>query len=134
MNGNCLCGAVSFESPDVKEIGACHCGYCRRWGGGPMLAVHCGPDVAFRGAEHITVFASSEWAQRAFCRNCGTHLYYKLLATGEYFVPAGAFETTDLQLASQIYIDKKPQYYSFANQTPMLTEQEVIDQYSASND
>ena len=97
-----------------------------------MLAVHCGPAVAFEGAGNITVFASSQWAERAFCRTCGTHLYYKLLATGEYFVPAGAFESNDLELVSQIYIDKKPSYYSLANQTPMLTEQEVIAQYASS--
>ena len=94
-----------------------------------MLAVHCGPDVEFSGAENIAVYASSEWAQRAFCKHCGTHLYYKLLATGEYFVPAGAFESGDFRLAGQIYIDKKPPYYSFANQTPMLTEQQVIEKY-----
>ena len=91
MNGHCLCGAVRIESPNTKEIGACHCGFCRRWGGGPLLAVHCGPKVKFHGAEHIAVYASSSWAERAFCKECGTHLYYKLLVTGEYFVPAGAF-------------------------------------------
>lgn len=99
-----------------------------------MLAVHCGPDVQFQGVEHISVYASSDWAQRAFCKQCGTHLYYKLLATGEYFVPAGAFDTTELELASQIYIDKKPPYYAFANDTPMLTEQQVIDQFAAPGD
>jgi hypothetical protein len=131
MNGHCLCGAVSFTSPDAKEIGACHCGFCRRWSGGPLLAVHCGPDVTFEGADQITVYASSEWAERAFCKQCGTHLYYKLLANGDYFVPAGAFDSSDFKFTSQIYIDKKPAYYAFANQTPMLTEQQVIEQYSA---
>jgi hypothetical protein len=97
-----------------------------------MLAVHCGPNVEFSSAENIAVYASSQWAERAFCKGCGTHLYYKLLVTGEYFVPAGAFESGDFELASQIYIDKKPNYYSFANLTPMLTEQQVIEQYSAS--
>jgi len=95
-----------------------------------MLAVHCGPNVEFRGAEHIGVYASSPWAERAFCKACGTHLYYKLLATGEYFVPAGAFESNDFELASQIYIDNKPNYYEFANNTPMLTEKQVIEKYS----
>jgi hypothetical protein len=95
-----------------------------------MLAVHCGPDVEFKGTESIGVYSSSQWAERAFCKNCGTHLYYKLLATGEYFVPAGAFESSDFELSSQIYIDKKPSYYSFSNQTPMLTEQQVIEQYA----
>src|SRR5256885_2975991 len=72
MNGHRLCGAVSFVSPQAGEIGACHCGYCRRWGGGPMLTVHCGPDVKFEGGENIGTYASSEWAERAFCRQCGT--------------------------------------------------------------
>lgn len=130
MIGQCLCGAVRLRGPDVREIGACHCRWCRRWGGGPLLAVHCGPDVTFEGQDHITVFASSDWAERAFCKTCGTHLYYKLLGSGEYFVPAGLLDTNDLEMKSQIYIDKKPPYYAFANQTPMLTEQQVIDQHT----
>lgn len=129
MQGDCLCGAVRFTSPPVRQFGACHCGYCRRWGGGAMLAVHCGPDVTFTGSEQITVYASSAWAQRAFCRQCGTHLYYKLLATGEHFIPAGAFETDDFEMASQIYIDRKPPYYAFANETPTMTEQQVMALY-----
>jgi hypothetical protein len=134
MNGHCLCGAVTFTSPNAREIGACHCGFCRRWGGGPFLGVHCGSEAKFNGTDQITKFASSEWAERAFCARCGTHLYYKLLATGEYFVPAGAFETSDFELQSQVYIDKKPSYYSFANETPTLTEQEVIEQYAPQPD
>lgn len=130
MNGNCLCGSVKFTSPEAKEIGACHCGFCRRWGGGPMFAVHCGTGVEFEGSEHIAVYASSDWAQRAFCKKCGTHLYYKLLPTGEFFVPAGAFNSSDFELASQIYIDKKPGYYALANQTPMLTEQQFLEQFA----
>jgi hypothetical protein len=131
MDGHCLCGAVRLASPEARAIGACHCGFCRRWGGGPLLAVHCGSDVQWQGVEHIEVFSSSEWAERAFCRKCGTHLYYKLLVTGEYFVPAGVFDSNDFELASQIYIDNKPGYYSFAEQTPMLTEQQVLEQFSA---
>lgn len=138
MNGHCLCGSVRLVSPAAREIGACHCGFCRRWGGGPLLAVHCGPDVQVEGIDHVSVYSSSEWAQRAFCSQCGTHLYYKLLGTGEYFVPAGLFDGSDFELVSQIYVDNKPSYYEFANQTPMLTEQQVIEQFappgSAAND
>jgi hypothetical protein len=48
---------------------------------------------------------------------------------GEYFVPAGTFDTNDFDVTSQIYVDKKPCYYSFSNVTRMLTEQQVIAQY-----
>ncbi|RZL55185.1 MAG: GFA family protein [Variovorax sp.] len=127
MKGHCLCGLVIVESPDAREIGACHCGSCRRWGGGgPMLAVHCGADVRIDGAAHVAVYASSDWAERAFCRNCGTHLYYKLLPTGEYFVPAGLFEGEAFEITQQIYVDRKPDFYALANRTPMLTEAQVL--------
>ena len=45
-------------------------------------------------------------------------------------MPAGAFESDDFELASQIYVDKKPGYYDFANRTPMLTEQQVVEQFA----
>jgi Uncharacterized conserved protein len=135
MNGQCLCGAVTLRTEDAKEIGACHCSYCRRWGsGGPLLAVHCGTKVEFNGTEQITVYPSSEWAERAFCKRCGTHLYYKLLASGEYFVPAGVFDTQDFEITSQIYIDKKPDFYALANDTPTLTEAQVLELFGVPAD
>lgn len=134
MNAHCLCGAVRFSCPDAREIGACHCGFCRRWGGGPLLAVHCGPDVKFEATDQVEAYASSDWAQRGFCKRCGTHLYYKLLPTGEYFIPAGTFETDAFEIATQLFIDRKPDYYAFANQTATLTEQEVIEQYGTPGD
>ena len=132
MEGQCLCGAVTVNAPDSQHIGACHCGICRRWGGGgPMLAVHCGTDVTVSGMTQVKTFASSDWAERAFCSQCGTHLYYRLLPTGEYFVPAGLFEGATLEIESQIYIDKKPDYYDLANDTPMLTEAQVLAEFEA---
>lgn len=130
MQAKCLCGAVTLTAPDVSEIGACHCGMCRRWSGGPFLALHCGTGVEFSGREKIKNYQSSQWADRAFCADCGTHLYYKLKATGEYFVPAGLFsEIPDATLRSQIFIDNKPDYYSFSNETENLTEAEVYAKY-----
>ena len=131
MQAHCLCGAVRFTAPDAREIGACHCGFCRRWGGGPLLAVHCGADVQFSGQEHIAVYASSDWAERAFCSRCGTHLFYRLLASNEHFLSAGLFQDEPgMQLVQQIYIDEKPAYYALANATPVLTGAQVEAQYA----
>ncbi len=132
MKGSCLCGAVSVEAEETRNVEACHCGMCRRWGGGPLLAVPGGKDVRFGGEDQIGCFDSSEWAQRGFCKQCGTHLFYKLKPTGEYMLPAGLFQPgTDFDFHGQIFIDKKPAYYEFANQTEMLTEQEVFEKYGA---
>lgn len=53
MEGHCLCGSVRFTASDARGIGACHCAVCRRWGGGPLLAFHCGPGVVFQSADPI---------------------------------------------------------------------------------
>jgi hypothetical protein len=132
MKGNCLCGAVSLAAAEHAVVNACHCGMCRRWGGGPFLSVHCGSEITLGGTENITVFKSSDWAERAFCAKCGTHLYYKLIATSEYAVPAGLFQDApQLRFEEQIFIDHKPSYYEFANQTSRLTEAQVFAKYAS---
>ena len=128
MKGVCLCGSVTIESKNISEFEACHCGMCRRWGGGPFLAVHCDSGIKINGQDTITNYASSEWAERGFCNNCGTHLYYHLKPTDEYIVPVGLFESSDgFSFSKQIFIDQKPDYYQFANKTEELTEQEVFE-------
>lgn len=130
MEGQCLCGAITVQTGRRDRIDVCHCGMCRQWSGGPMLAVHCGKDSQITGLEHVRVYASSDWAERGFCDTCGTHLFYKLKGTDEYVFTAGLFQQgADFAMGSQIFIDKKPGYYTFAEQTPVMTEAEVFEKY-----
>ncbi|MGM0700807.1 MAG: GFA family protein [Pseudomonadota bacterium] len=130
--GHCLCGAVRVTaSTQGNAIGVCHCTMCRRWGGGPLLAVECGNDVTFEGEEHIATFGSSEWAERGFCRTCGTHLFYRLKEGGHYAMPVGLFDDGDAwRLTEQIFIDQKPAFYAFSQTTKNLTGEEVFALYS----
>jgi hypothetical protein len=131
MEGKCLCGAITIHTPDKKNIDACHCGMCRRWGGGPALGIACGSEVRVENADKLKVYRSSEWAERAFCGECGTHIFYKLLPTGEYFVPAGLFpDNSEFEFTEQIFIDRKPDYYQFANHTVNLTEGEIFAKFA----
>jgi hypothetical protein len=131
-HGTCLCGAVRVAAKTKSNnIGACHCTMCRKWGGGPIFAVECGSEVDFEGAEHISIFNSSEWAERGFCRKCGTHLFYRLKLEGHYAIPVGLFDGSDEWIfAEQIFIDQKPSFYSFAEKTKNLTGEEVFAQFS----
>ncbi|HRQ56686.1 MAG TPA: GFA family protein [Azoarcus taiwanensis] len=132
MKAKCLCGAIEVTAPDHKEVSVCHCSICRRWGGGPMFAVHCGPEVGFGGTAELSRYRSSEWAERGFCPTCGTHLFYRLLPSDEYILPAGLFQDEDaFKLASQIFIDEKPGFYDFANRTPVLTGEQVFAQFGS---
>src|SRR5690554_1899348 len=130
MKAKCLCGAVEVTAPVQNEVGLCHCSICRRWSGGPMFAVHCGPDVTFSG-ETLVKFQSSDWAERGFCATCGTHLFYHLLPNNEYILPAGLFQDQPFTLSNEIFIDEKPAYYEFKNETEKLTGQQVFDMFAA---
>ncbi len=132
--GSCLCGAVQFTASSVRKIvGACHCNMCRKWGGGPLMAVDCGSDVSFEGAENISVFDSSAWAERGFCKQCGSHLFYRLKQSRQHMIPAGLFaDQGSFVFDHQVFIDKKPAFYSFANKTNDMTEAEVFEKYGAS--
>ncbi|MDH3973323.1 MAG: GFA family protein [Deltaproteobacteria bacterium] len=132
--GHCLCGAVYITAWAMSnKVGACHCGMCRRWTGGPLMAVNCGSEVTFEGKENISVFESSQWAERGFCKKCGSHLFYRLKEENQYIIPAGIFENGEnLVFDNQVFIDKKPAYYSFSNETQNMTEAEIFAMYGSS--
>jgi hypothetical protein len=126
--GHCLCGAVTITANQAADhVGACHCRMCRRWGGGPFLEIDCGTDIEIGGADKVGVYASSEWAERGFCSECGTNLFYRLKESGQHMVCAGLFDDEDgLSFQSQVFIDAKPDYYSFAEKTDKLTGAELF--------
>ncbi len=125
--GKCLCGAVTFEADDVDpHIHGCHCSMCRNWSGGPMLAAAAG-SVRFRGEEHIARYASSDWAERAFCSRCGSNLFYRLKETDQHIVCMGAFDDESaFELVGEIYVDEKPPGYDFAGDHPRQTGEEFL--------
>jgi len=135
-SAKCLCGAVQISvSSPAKSVGACHCRMCRRWGGGPLLAVNCGTDVTVEGQQSVGVFASSQWAERGFCTRCGSHLFYRLRHNQQYIIPAGLLDgCDDLVFNGQVFIDEKPGYYAFANETKNMTGAEVFEKYAPKTD
>ena len=130
--GQCLCKSVSISAEAMStDLGACHCNMCRKWSGGPFLAVDCQSQVTITGEENISAYNSSEWAERGFCRQCGTHLFYRLKDNNQYMIPIGFFDDdSQINFDHQIFIDEKPHYYTFANDTNDMTGQEVFAQFA----
>ncbi|PCI74314.1 MAG: aldehyde-activating protein [SAR86 cluster bacterium] len=129
--GQCLCGAVtvttSFEN---QSLGACHCAKCRKWSGGAFMELECGSNVIFEGMENIAVFNSSDWAERGFCKVCGSHLFMKPKNSNEYGVSVGLFENDeDIKFDRQVFYDKKPSYYSFSNETKNISSEYIYEQF-----
>lgn len=105
---------------------------CQQWCGGQGMAIDAVDKLAIVGKKSLKKFAFYAWAERAFCSECGSSIYYRLKDTNKYFVYAGLFSKSDkLVLDHQTYVDHKPSYYSFAEKTPMITEAEVFAMFAA---
>lgn len=126
--GRCLCGEVQFTVTDIEAAHhACHCAMCRRWGSGPMFAARVAAIEITAGTEHVRRYRSSDWADRAFCAQCGTHLYYYLRPGDSYYLSVGTFDdATPFRLVGEIYVDAQPPGYAFAGDLQRLTEADVI--------
>ena len=129
-SGRCLCGSVTFTATPAAhgeglEVDACHCGMCRRQVGGPLMTVGCSTvDVHSTGT--LGIYASSDWAERGFCTNCGSNLFWRLKSGAFWTVNAGALdELSDARFAVEVFIDDKPGFYDFVQQTQKLTGAEV---------
>ncbi|MDJ1008552.1 MAG: GFA family protein [Paracoccaceae bacterium] len=135
VTGQCMCGAVTVTAVPVPgTLGACHCDMCRRWSSGAFIAFEAEMgSVKVEGpARTIT---TSDWAERAFCTECGSPLWYRITMEGsvqrQTHLAAGLFENAaGLDLGLEVYIDKKPEGYAFAGERKRMTEAEVIAEYA----
>jgi hypothetical protein len=137
--GSCLCGAVKVSTTHINHhIAACHCNMCRKWGGGALLGVESNGEVHFSGEENIGIYQSSQWAERGFCKNCGSHLFYRLKENNHYYIPVGIFDQFDtdenLVFDLQVFIEEKPDYYTFANETKNMTGSELFALFTSSSE
>jgi hypothetical protein len=121
---------LKTEAMDT-HVHVCHCTMCRKWSGGPFFAVNCGSAVQIEGEDHIDRYDSSEWAQRAFCKNCGSALFYMFKPSGTYEVSAHLFEYEGMVFTDQIFTDEKPGYYAFSNETKNMTGAEVFSAFES---
>lgn len=129
--GSCLCGAVRISvSGDATDLGVCHCPKCRKWAGGPFFELECGTNVAIEGTQCVSIFKSSEWDERAFYKECGSHLYIRSIESNEYGIPPGLFQNDQGVLFNrQVFFDRKPTYYSFSDITRNITSDYIYEHF-----
>lgn len=89
-------------------------------------------DFSLSGEEHISTYQSSDWAERAFCKKCGSNLWYKFLPTGNRTFLAGLFKLpSGLPIKHQIFIEEKPDWFDIAQESPKKTGAEIIAEAEA---
>jgi len=133
LEGKCVCGAVGFKiTKDQKQVGACHCPMCQAWSGGVFIGIQAGKDEAeLIGEDHLTIYKSSDWAERAFCSKCGSSMFYRVTAPGpmqgEFHFGAGTLTNWEgLTMDEEIFIDRKPAAYAFDGPTKQMTTAEMM--------
>ena len=97
------------------------------------MAVDCGQSLTLSGEDFISTYNSSEWAERAFCRNCGSNLYYRLKQNSQYIVCAGLFDQNEFVFDHELFIEEKPKYYNFSENTKKITGEELFAAFSSQN-
>lgn len=106
MKGNCLCGVVTIEVANTHELHACHCQMCRKWSGGAGFSLYA-QGIVTSDSEHIASYQSSAWGERAFCKTCGTHLYFHQLGTDNYYLYAARLKLPACTTATNRRISSK---------------------------
>jgi hypothetical protein len=84
--------------------------------------------TAFRitGAEHIAWYRSSPEAERGFCRNCGSKLFWRQVDSDRLDVTMGSLhQPTGLQLSQHIWAAHRGDYYDIADNLPKYPESAV---------
>lgn len=115
--GSCLCGAVSFEvRGELRPVIACHCTQCRKQTGNYLSATDCQDDeLVFLGQDGLKWYRSSPSAQRGFCGECGSVLFWKADGSKRTSIAAGSIDgATGAALDGHIFCDDAGDYYAIA--------------------
>ncbi|MGU3574910.1 GFA family protein [Brucellaceae bacterium C25G] len=136
LEGRCMCGSVRFSAkPENDEMGTCHCSMCRRWSGGTFMSVACGDTLEVINGDDLQFYRSSEWGERGFCKACGSTLLWRMQDGSHSYISIQTFDDpSQFRFTTEIFSDKKPDNYSFANPTSKMTEAEFLAAYAPTQD
>jgi len=109
----CMCGKVKLALKDVPDtFSSCYCETCQRWAGGPFRGVTVKTEnLEIEGEDHIGTIQSSGFAERAFCKECGSGIWYRLTSgpyVGGTSIPIGLLDDrSGLSLSYEMFTDYK---------------------------
>ncbi len=92
-----------------------------------MAATQCAATDIKIAEGDLRWYASSDTAERGFCGQCGSNLFWRQHNSPTISIWAGSLDgETDLTLVHQIHVDTKGDYYE-------LPDAEIIDQEQLRN-
>jgi hypothetical protein len=115
--GSCLCGAVKYEVHGVlRPVIACHCIQCRKQTGSYMSTTSAADqDLRIVEDRGLKWYRSSGDAQRGFCKECGSVLFWKKDGSDNTSITAGTIDgPTGAPLEGHIFCESAGDYYQIA--------------------
>jgi hypothetical protein len=115
-SGGCLCGAVTYEvRGPLRDVLTCRCVECRRWSGHVFAATTARREhlalVESRGLRWIASPESESHAERGFCCECGSSLFWDAPGRETVCIAAGSLdEPTGLRLIGHVYVSQTADY------------------------
>lgn len=133
-HGNCLCGVIEFtiELPS-NWVAHCHCTMCQKAGGAAFVtwvgvAKNC---CEIRDPDNqLQWFQSSPEAQRGFCHQCGSTLFFKSSRwPDEIHITLSNFQTP-LDKTPQVHAfwDTHVNWVNFNDELPCKTAKQIFDE------
>ncbi|MCR9212681.1 MAG: GFA family protein [Proteobacteria bacterium] len=121
--GSCLCGAVAFETEGpLRDVISCHCKQCQKSSGHYFAATAC-PSESLKLTEDrgLKWFISSDWAERGFCQECGSTLFWRRKNGDHISILAGTFDGDfDKKTTRHIFVADKKDYYDINDGLPQF--------------
>ena len=124
-SGSCQCGAVRFTvNGSLRHVIYCHCEQCRRISGHYTAASATHKDnLQLESEDHLAWYGSSDIARRAFCRVCGSSLFWYSDSEDYMSIMAGCIDQpSGLQAVEHIYVDSKADYYVINDGLPQHSQ------------
>ncbi|MEQ1617720.1 MAG: GFA family protein [Terricaulis sp.] len=120
--GGCQCGAVRYALYTAPQRShACHCRMCQRATGGLFAALAGAPRADFEWTKGVpAVFASSNLASRAYCRECGTPLSFSYNMPEAYFyITIGSLDNPEAApIERQFGVESRLSWVHFCDEVP----------------
>lgn len=119
--GSCLCGAVRFEvKGPLTGVSFCHCTQCRKTTGHYLASTQAETaDMTFTEDRGLKWFRSSDFAERGFCAECGSTLFWRADGRPDLSIGLGIIDgATGLGGGRHIFVADKGDYYELADDLP----------------
>lgn len=120
--GQCLCGAISYETEgDPLMTAVCHCKNCQRQAGSALSIIVGFPADAVTVTGNLKTYRdrgeTGAVVYRKFCDNCGSPVITDLDgADGMRFVKAGTFDDVDwLEPSVHFWTKRAQKWFEFGD-------------------